>query len=575
MRTKDIKIVVFLSASLFMFFNAKAQNKETYNEDVIINVDFNPIVNDAVKLTQNPSIFDTNFSPIKLSFERMDKGYHTALKFDTIKPATVKGEPVATLYKTHLKAGIGTYFTPIFEASYTGLRNKSLIYGVDVSSHSSFGKIKNYGNSKFTNDDINLFAKKIFNSYSLTSRAFYNFDRHYFYGSERYDSLKIDKKDYRATYHNVGFEASYTKLERDSSFMHNAYFKINNTSSPMGNHELDLRFLLDMSKTWNLFSKLSNQTLGLTFDYQEAFGHFSPKYSIITLDTNNHIVVNSLLDTWYKFTNTRAIFNFSPYMIFDMKKFHFFASLGVVPKHNGYNKIQILPTATISFELIPQRLNFYGGLKSQALLPTLNEVKNENPYIAQSVFLQDETQENIFAKLFLNILPTAQVSLEAGYTSMRNHHFFYQTQAGKELNVCGVLYDNAKRYYATFEGSYSYENILKFTLNATYQKVNLDSLEYAPYTPSFVTSFKTTYNYQNKLLISLSPTFRSRMKYLNEHTFGNLKPIVDINLSATYNYTEQLHFFIDLENLALQRQYQYYNYPSQKLLAIIGATYCF
>lgn len=575
MRTRDIKTIVFISASLFMFFNTKAQNKETYNEDVIVNVDFSPIVNDAMKLTQNPSIFDTNFSPIKLSFNRLDKGYHTTLKFDTIKPATVKGEPLATLYKTHLKAGLGTYFTPIFEASYSSLRNKSLLYGVDVSSHSSFGQIKDYGNSKFSNEDVNLFAKKIFNSYSLTSRAFYNFDRHYFYGDKRYDSLNIDKKDYRATYHNVGLELSYTKLERDSSFMHNAYFKLNNTSSPMGNHELDLKFLLDMNKTWNLFSGISNQTLGLTFDYQEAFGHFSPKFSIITVDTNNHIVVNSLLNSWYKFTNTRALFNFSPYMIFDMNKFHFFASLGLVPKHNGYNKFQILPTATISFEIIPQILNFYGGMKSQAILPTLNDIKNENPYIAQSVLLEDETNENLFAKIFLNVLPTCQLSLEAGFSSLRNHHFFYQTQAGNELNVCGIVYDNAKRYYATFEGSYSYENAFKITANATYQKVKTDSLNNPYYTPSFYCSLKAEYNYDEKLSFSLTPTFKSRMKYSYFGKEGNLDPIFNINLGATYKYTEQLHFFIDLENLAFQRQYEYYNYPSQKLLAIIGATYCF
>lgn len=573
-------IIIGISALGLCFVQSHAQNnkndnKSLYNEDVIVNLSYNPIVTDAIKLTQNPSIFDTNYSKIQLQFNRLDKGFHTMLKFDTIKPAKVKGEPLPTLYNTHIKAGIGTYLTPILQVSYASTRDKSFLYGIDFSHRSSlWGGIKDYGHSTYANNDLNLFAKKIFNHYSLTSRAYYNFSRNYYYGSKLYDVYKIDKKDYRVTYHNVGFDVAYTSLERDNSFQHNAMFSINNTSTKIGNKELDLKAMIDISKSLHLFST-SDQILGLTFDYREAFCKFSPKLDASYLrfyDTNIFIDPNL---NWKKFTNTRALFNFSPYLIFDMNKFHFFASMGIVPKHNGYNKFQILPTATVSFEIIPQVLSLYGGLKSTAVLPTMNDIRIENPYITPSSLLQDEMNENLFGKVFLNIASNALVSLEAGYESQKNHHFFTATTAPNAFNLSNVVYSDAKRYYATFEADYSFENSFKINTNVTYQKVTTTDIDKPWYTPNLIAKVQAKYSWQDKLDVSITPTFKSKSKAIYCGLQKDIKAMVDVNLNASYQYNTQWKFFVDLENLAYQRYYQYYDYPSQRIVAIIGAVFAF
>ena len=60
---------------LLLITDATAQKDTVYNESVIVNVGFNPIVTDANKITENPSIFDTSFSQINLTFDKIDKGY--------------------------------------------------------------------------------------------------------------------------------------------------------------------------------------------------------------------------------------------------------------------------------------------------------------------------------------------------------------------------------------------------------------------------------------------------------------------------------------------------------------------
>src|SRR5574344_1823528 len=92
--------------------------RSNLNESVIISAQFDPIVNEAMKLSENPSIFDTTFKVPDFKYEIINKVYPTQIRIEEIKPARVKGEPVSMLYNGNINAGIGTYLTPYFEGLY-------------------------------------------------------------------------------------------------------------------------------------------------------------------------------------------------------------------------------------------------------------------------------------------------------------------------------------------------------------------------------------------------------------------------------------------------------------------------
>ena len=562
----------------------QAQNQDEYNENVTINVSFDPMVTDANKINQNPSIFDTSFTNVDMSFERLLRKYDTNLSFDTIKAAQVKGEPVAQLYKLHLKGGLGwayggkelsNGFVPLLQASYTSLRDRKLLYGVDVYSRSALAGAKEFGHNSFSNSDINLWGKRIFNSYALTSQIFYNYSRNYWYGSRELSMDEYDKKDYRIAWNNIGFNLGYNKLERDESFQHKAFFEFDYSSTKQNRRELDLHFTLDAYKNLNLISKASNQILGLSFDYKHAFS------SLTHLDS----------------TYNRALFNIAPYLIFDYNKFHFFASLAIIPGINTYQSLQILPTATISFELIQQLLSFYGGIKSESKMPMLKELTRHNPYLSPSAEIFDESYTNIFAKAFLAISPKFSVSLEGGYTSLRNTLFYQSTYCRTAIdstfaNTCAqnpynqfqTLYTNGNKLYATLETSFTIANSFRAEISATYQNITREDDFQAWYCPNFMAKAKMSYTW-DKLNIMLSPAFYSRMSaaYFKEDTNNQtytikevkLRPIIDLNLSASYNYTDQWSFFLNLENLAFQQYRLLYNYPVYEFTVIAGVGYKF
>lgn len=588
---KKYSKIVLASILMVSALAVKAQPQGEYNENVTVNVSFDPMITDANKINENPSIFDTSFTSVDFSFDRLKRGYKTNLTFDTIKAASVKGEPVAQLYKLHLKGGLGyahggkelsSGFIPLLQASYTSLRDRKLMYGVDLYSRSAIAGQKNYGHNGLTNDDLNLWVKRIFNSYSVYARGYYNLSRNYWYGDTALANESIDKKDYRATWHNFGLDLGYKKLERDNTFQHNADFSINYTSSKLGAHELDLHALLNAYKDLNLFSKASNEILGLTFDYKHSFYKFK---GISDWDYTNQSLVIPFPSKEY--TNNRALFNIAPYFIFDYNKFHFFASLGFVPSINGEESFQALPTATVSFELIQQILSFYGGIKSESVMPTLHQMLLENPFLAPNLKLKDESNTTFFAKAFLNASNKFSLSLEGGMQSLRNHHFYLS--AMMPWNNMIVIYDNAKRYYATLESGFSIANAFFANISATYQKLDRDAAKEPWYNPNWIVKAKMTYKYQDLFEIALTPAFYSKctgafMSYAPGADINKvsttlkekeLKPIVDVNLSATYHYTDRWSFFINLENMGFQQYQMYYNYPVYQFSVIGGACYKF
>ncbi|MBR1769037.1 MAG: hypothetical protein IJ748_01110 [Bacteroidales bacterium] len=555
MRKQNILFVLFLS--LAFSFTMAQDDKDTYNENVTINVAFDPMINDANKIDENISVFDTSFSQVDLTFDRIKKGYKTMLTFDTIKAASVKGEPQAELYRINLKGGLGLAFgkdlklafTPLLQGSYTSLKDRSLLYGVDIYSFSGLSGEKNYGHNGYSQEDLNLYAKKIFKHYAVSSRAFYNYSRNYYYGSTLYPEKNISKGDYRISWHNVGADLSYSTLERDNSFQHNGRINFQYTGNNQGGGEFYLHTALDGYKDLDLFNGASNQKLGLSFDYKHSFSK----------------------------TN-KALFDLAPYFIFDWDKFRFFASLGLEPGIKARKGFQLLPTATVSFELINQLLSLYGGLKSETEMPLLNSLRTENPFIQASPVLEDNTKNTFFAKGFLNITQKAQLTLEVGYQKLKNQYFFTNTEFTKKniYNVHRLVYDDAGRYYITSENYFSVGNNFYFNIIATLQRTNRNNSEFeAWYNPAFRLQTKINYTYGNKLHITLSPSFNSKSYAYAENLKKEVevKAMFDLSLSATYQYNERWSFFADLNNLTFNQYYLYYNYPTHTFNFLLGCIY--
>ena len=122
---------------------------------------------------------------------------------------------------------------------------------------------------------------------------------------------------------------------------------------------------------------------------------------------------------------------------------------------------------------------------------------------------------------------------------------------------------------------YNIAKVFSLNLDAEFQSYKTDFLEFAYYKPTFTTSLSLQYIIADKLIFDLMPQFKSGMKAMYMGEEKKLDPIIDINLNVNYKYSDQLSLFVKLNNLAFQRYEEYYNFPSQKFMGMIGASFSF
>ncbi len=550
--------------------------RSNLNESVIISTQFDPIVNEAMKLSENPSIFDTSFKIPDFKYDVINKVFPTQISIDEIKPARVKGEPITMLYNGNIKAGIGTYLTPYVEGLYSETRNRTLLYSIHARHYSSHWSIKDYPTNHFANNDINLYGKKIWKNFFIDAKAYYNNSINYYYGFNK-DTIKIKDKYFRTIWHNVGFKTTYSSLyKHDNSLHHWVSFGIENLSSKWKSNELTFYASADANKKFELFNK-DKQILGLRVNY---------KHSFLKFDINNIYKAPYYLNQLYPlldFTTTdiianpnfnTAILEIKPYLDFKIDRFQLHTALNFSPEFGRDSKFRLLPTAIVYFPIVPKKLYFQAGLEGSVERISLNIFRMENPYISPFLDIKPTTKLNLFAKLNSNFNDFG-ISIEGGVQNIANQHFYVIDTFSYYKNMFGIIYDDAVRFYAKGHFEYNIANAFSFILDMQYQTFKMNSLEFAYYQPAFTTSLSLQYIAAKKLIIDFMPTFKTGVKGMFMGEEKKLDPIIDINLNVQYLYSNQLSFFLRLNNLAFQSYQEYYNYPSQRFMAMIGASFSF
>lgn len=561
---KKYILTLFVALSISHLSFSQENTESVYNEDIIVRTIFDPVVNEAYKINDKPQTYETKFEIPPFQYEKTTKQFPTTMVFEQIKPAKVKGEPLSKLYNSHIKAGVGTYFTSLLDLSYSQTRSKDFIYSAHYRHNSSLGQIKDYGNSTFANNDLTFYAKKIWKTFFVDAGVMYNHQRQYFYGF--IDSLDVDKDTYRAPYHNVGGFVKYQSILRENSSLHNSLdFAINHTFNKWGRKETHLGVSGDLHKNFT-FLDSDKQNIGLNINYKHSFGGYEPK--------DLALFYNEILPL--SFDNNNGSVDIKPYANLKIKDFKLNVALDFVPTFGDSKEFMILPSAVIEIPTLAKIIKIKAGITSYFDIPTLNYLRMENPYLSPLARIENNNQMDIFAKVNFLTKSNILLSLKGGYKTGNNNYFYEIDQNAGLHNMFVLVYDNTKTAYIQLNAAYQIDKKLDLSLNLLYQNVKTDSLKHAWYTPAFKTNLLLKYNANDKFSISLVPSFQSKVKCLNpKGEVEELKSKIDVNLWANYNYNDKLSFFVELNNIAYQCYFNYYNYPSQRLVLMAGAKYAF
>ena len=90
---------------------------------------YDPVLSDAFKIKDYPTIQDTDKVIPKLSYSFINKQVPVDFQVENILPAKIKGEPLVKLYRGYAKVGFGSQTTPLAELYFNSQRSKNYSYG--------------------------------------------------------------------------------------------------------------------------------------------------------------------------------------------------------------------------------------------------------------------------------------------------------------------------------------------------------------------------------------------------------------------------------------------------------------
>ena len=558
----SILTIILLGAT-----TAFAQNNNL-NQEVKVIKAYEPVINDAYKISSLPKIVDTlNVTP---TFDYDDgvtpEMYKTKYKPKQMKPAKLVAEPLPKLYNVYVKGGFGMYTTPLLNI-YTGSqRSEKWLWNANMNYTSSSAKVKNEddkrvyaGLSKF---DINGSVHRYFkNDIAASISAGYGNRGNYYYGYATElnlpDSLiPLKRKDIEkqsVNYYNIGATVYSTNL--DSA-------------------EIDYKVSLSYNGLKTKDSKSENNI------------HFDGYISYL-LD-KEFLGVKCVIDN-YKTQGlandvNSAVVNFNPWVGAYGRKWR--VKVGVNTFYDQRNqKYMFFPDISMQYNIIDYFLLPYVELNGNYKVHDYKDMYFENQFVKSDLRINPtKTRINLALGFRGNISSRIAFNIKAEYAKIDNQYFFVNDTSTLLHEKFFVVYDDIMRTHILGEISYKTSEKFKIGLKGHYYIYDMSTELEAWHLPTYNISLDASYNLSNKIIATANVYAVSRRQACLYQVDGpgkvlpvakELDGVIDINLGVEYRITKRFSGFLDLNNLTGSRYYQWNQYANQRFNFMLGLTYAF
>ncbi len=551
-------------------FTAFGQNNNL-NQEVKVVKPYEPVINDAYKISSLPKIVDT--IKITPTFEYDDDAleiYKTKYQPKQIKPAKLVAEPLPKLYYGYLKTGFGSYASPLLNL-YTGSqRSENWNWNANINYNSSNGKVKNEDDKRvyagLSNFDANGQVRRFFkNDIVATIGADYGYRSNYYYGYQTElnlpDSLiPLKKNDIeKQSLNYYSFEASLASNNLDSSSLDYSIalgYKSINTKDDKGDKIIHfngyLSYLLD------------KEFLGLkcTID----------NYNTSGLNIANKGDINS------------AVINFNPWVGAYGRKWR--VKIGVSTFYDQRDqKYSFFPDISMQYNIIDYFLLPYIEVNGNYQVNTYKDVYSENPFVLSGInILPTKTRLNLTAGFRGNISSKVAFNVKVDYSKIDNQYFYVNDTTTELRNKFMVVYDDIMQTHFLGEISYKTSDKFKIGLKGNFFVYDMSKEIEAWHLPTYTISLDARYSLDNKIIATANIYAMSKRKacLYEIGDDGQTMPIakdldgaIDVNLGLEYRFTKRFSTFLDLNNITGASYYQWNQYANQRFNFMLGLTYSF
>ena len=591
-------------------------DSNVYNERVIVQTHFKPVVEESTKLRVAPVITDTVATITKsfvydLGARRLTSLYEPS----RIKAARIIGEPATKLYNNYLRLGFGNYWSPLAELYLNSTRNTSKNYGFRATHRSSWGEIgtagdegehsaEYYGQVPFSLTDVSLFGKMITKgNLQLSGDLGYEHDMSLYYGFP--DSTlfavrgltrdSLDGDDYKITYHTFSLNLGVKSLGTNPGEL--GYEARVNVTDMLSNYRQN-EFQLGVDGNIHYGFAMKGASKGVAYlhltytGYAESFdpmtlplGHDAALAAAL-LDRDDSTGVSTLGTHHYM-----NLYKANPYLEFLFSGFQIHAGATVAMDAFNYpngGKVHVYPDAYASKSLFHDFLNVTLSALGNVDANSWNEIRCINPYIAPDASQRATSHYDFAAKLRLNFSKKINAHIYGEYSRLDDDLSFALDPRYELGNVFQPVYDSLNRIKVGASVAFVNDEMLRIEAKGNYYIYKNRRTETVGgevrelplyYRPSFDAGLSATINWEDKIIGRVEFLAMGRTAYDTQHLADGSDSTLylpwryGLNLEVEYRHNKALSFFLKADNLLFQRYFYWQNYPSYCGLILVGMTY--
>ena len=593
MKINKLQILLFFISAILSFSSIAQQNENT---ETFLGIGSG---NRRIAKIQKTPIFPIHTDSVTIlddvKYYLEPKRHMTNYSIENIKPARLKitanGDK---LYRGYLKAGAGTYLTPLLELNYASKRSRDESWGLNARTNGSFSSIKEMGNTKFSDLNLGGYYQKFFMNYDLWSEVQYERNSYQFYGldyndNSMYQFYGIDVND------SLGIESfknSDTLFKQNYDLL-DLHLKFNSRNTGRDTNKLRIKSWVDfhhLNSNYNLSENhflLGAHSGWLILD-EEFLGTFELDINNINSPDILELDENNIIQPTNQSYNTSAIVRFRPHIYSRKNNLIFKAGISLQANINENAKFYVFPDLEVSYSLFNNVFIPYGGWVGNVKRNTFNDIRLENPFISEDSPLQNTVQKsNIFAGVRGSLSNKFTFNLSSSFQNLDSMYFFIPDTTSSYGNKFQMIYDNLSQTSFLAEITYQELEKLKISAKGEYFIYSPSNFSRAWQKPDFIFTLSGLLDLSDKIvlksdfyLVGKRDVFsysepESIYELEDDKYIYSLPTFVDMNISAEYRYNQKVSAFIQFNNFTAKKYQYWQNFPVQSINILGGITISF
>ncbi len=561
---------ILLAVALLWTAALNAQTeKELDGEEITVEASFKPYVPKVDKIKVKPTFPKEEMKKPDFTYALETVNLNSEVLLKPITPARIRKESKhKDLYGNYLKAGMGTYLSPLIEFSAASKQSSQWAAGVFLKHESSWGTFENSGFPGYNNNLAKVYIKRFFDRNTIELKPYY----------ERYD------------YHQYGIRLSDTTISADLTPA--------NTLASLGT---DFRFYSHIKDDDMLYKDIrlhydylsANSSL-MAFDVSEhATGLDARLYKNVDwLRNTDKQSIGGRLATDFVARDTAfyGVMKLQPRYHLGMGIYAIKAGLNAEISVRDYTEIDFFPYLQLDINVMPDYLKIYLHLDGGVQPNTYRSILGENPFVL--AYLPYEVTKQRFVKeagFKGSIAKSLDFDVSFLNTNVENMLFFNPVAMSDiEGNILPQVdyvpvYDTVNYSRIALDMTYHLKSDLEAVFHFQYENFGMTQLDIPIMKPDFTSSLLLSYQVNEETGLHTRFLYEGKRKYYDNlaafsmppYPVSELPAVIDISLGGDYKINQRLSAFLDLNNILNRRNYFYAYYPTKRFNLMAGVKFRF